>query len=112
MRSDGGYAGTSWPYSKPFVAKLENGAYGNCTIGTLRAFARALGHDIDIDHLLISTVNFSRPSILTRFCSDAEVAIRGFINAPGENFVAEELDKSLRPGAASESKINKSYRAA
>jgi transcriptional regulator with XRE-family HTH domain len=38
-------------FSQAYIAKLENGAYDSCGIGTLRTFARALGHDINIDAL-------------------------------------------------------------
>lgn len=38
-------------FSQGYVAKLENGAYDRCGIGTLRTFALALGFDIDLAQL-------------------------------------------------------------
>lgn len=35
-------------FSQAYIAKLENGAYDRAGIGTLRRFALALGHDINI----------------------------------------------------------------
>lgn len=40
-------------YSQAYIAKLENGGYDNCGIGTLRKFVRALGYDIKIDRLFV-----------------------------------------------------------
>ena len=36
---------------QPYIAKLEAGAYDRCALPTLRTFARALGHDIDISRM-------------------------------------------------------------
>lgn len=37
--------------TQAYIAKLENGAFDRCGIGTLRRVARALGHDVNIDAL-------------------------------------------------------------
>ena len=38
--------------TQPYIAKLEGGAYDRCALPTLRTFARALGHDIDVEAML------------------------------------------------------------
>jgi transcriptional regulator with XRE-family HTH domain len=38
-------------FTQGYVAKLENGAYDRCGVGTLRTFALALGYDLDLKHL-------------------------------------------------------------
>ena len=38
-------------FTQGYVAKLENGAYDRCGIGTLRAFARALGYEVNLEQL-------------------------------------------------------------
>lgn len=47
--------------SQPYIAKLESGAYDRCYIGTLRTFARALGHDVDVDGMFkrVESATFS-----------------------------------------------------
>ena len=40
-------------FTQGYVAKLENGAYDRSGIGTLRAFALALGNDVDLDHFFV-----------------------------------------------------------
>lgn len=39
--------------SQPFIAKLEKGGYDRCEISTLRTFARALRHDIDVSGMFV-----------------------------------------------------------
>lgn len=40
--------------SQAYIAKLENGGYDNCRIGTLRSIALALGSDISFETMFIA----------------------------------------------------------
>ncbi|MGH7737510.1 MAG: helix-turn-helix domain-containing protein [Candidatus Tyrphobacter sp.] len=48
-----------------YIAKLENGAYDRCGIGTLRRFALALGYDVDLEHLFTPCEGFKWPNQIT-----------------------------------------------
>jgi len=49
-------------FTQGYIAKLENGAYDRCGIGTLRTFALALGYDIDLENLFKPVVAYSSQS--------------------------------------------------
>lgn len=51
-------------FTQGYVAKLENGAYDRCGIGTLRTFALALGYDLDIDNLFVPIEGYNWQKII------------------------------------------------
>jgi len=55
--------------TQAYVAKMEAGGYDRCGIGTLQAFARALGHQLDATAMFVSS------SAHARF--DDRVVLRG-----------------------------------
>lgn len=61
-------------FSQGYIAKLENGAYDRCGIGTLRRFALALGHDLNLESLFRPSETYLWPAysdkLLASFCSD------------------------------------------
>lgn len=60
--------------SQGYIAKLENGAYDRCGIGTLRRFAIALGYDIDLDHLFTPLEGYKWPRGITISASASDVS--------------------------------------
>ena len=63
-------------FSQGYVAKLENGAYDRCGIGTLRTFSIALGYDIDLNSLFKPSFSVQLPTAavetLTKAVFDAK----------------------------------------
>jgi transcriptional regulator with XRE-family HTH domain len=58
-------------FTQGYIAKLENGAYDRCGIGTLRTFALALGCDIDLESLFKPIAAYSsqsHPASAIRLC--------------------------------------------
>lgn len=64
-------------FTQGYVAKLENGAYDRCGIGTLRTFALALGYDLDIDNLFVPIEGYQwhnvirNVTLVTNSCENA-----------------------------------------
>ncbi|HEY0384044.1 MAG TPA: XRE family transcriptional regulator [Candidatus Elarobacter sp.] len=56
-------------FTQAYVAKLENGGFEKCGIGTLRTFARALGHEINIDNLFTPAHYMSRAHLFFASCN-------------------------------------------
>lgn len=61
-----------------YIAKLENGAYDRCGIGTLRKFALALGNDINLEGLF-KPVN---SEALISYPSNFQVFFSSFFDCP------------------------------
>jgi|HubBroStandDraft_4_1064222.scaffolds.fasta_scaffold00107_9 transcriptional regulator with XRE-family HTH domain len=65
MREDAGLTqrelGTRLEFTQGYVAKMENGGFDSCGVGTLRTFALALGYDIDLNHLFTPIEGYKWP---------------------------------------------------
>lgn len=73
-------------FTQGYIAKLENGGYDRCGIGTLRRFALALYHDINLDGFFKPIVPYAR------------MAVRGTLSLTIQGEIA--MDEPVEPLAA------------